>query len=83
MRALTVAPSVANLARVEDVPESAGAVLVGSLAVCVTDREIVSGVHGWAPPGAKRLVIGQKLPGRATLVGSGAQRSADAGAARR
>lgn len=51
MRALTVAPSVANLARVEHIPEpplSAGMVPVRGLAlrICATDREILSGVHG-------------------------------------
>ena len=65
MRALTVAPGIANSARVEDVPEpprSDGAVLVRTLAlgVCGTDREIVSGSYGWAPPGEKRLVIGHE-----------------------
>ena len=68
MRALTVAPGTANSARVEDVPEpprSDGAVLVRTLAlgVCGTDREIVSGSYGWAPPGEKRLVIGHELLG--------------------
>ncbi len=68
MRALTVAPGVANSAKVEDVPEppaSDGAVLVRALAlgVCGTDREIVSGAYGWAPPGEKRLVIGHELLG--------------------
>jgi glucose 1-dehydrogenase len=65
MRALTVAPGTANSARVDDVPEpprSDGAVLVRALAlgVCGTDREIVSGAYGWAPPGEKRLVIGHE-----------------------
>ena len=69
MRALTVAPGIANSARVEDVPDppaSDGAVLVRTLAlgVCGTDREIVSGSYGWAPPGQKRLVIGHELLGR-------------------
>jgi len=68
MRALTVAPGIANSARVEDVPEpprSDGAVLVRTLAlgVCGTDREIVSGCYGWAPPGEKRLVIGHESLG--------------------
>jgi threonine dehydrogenase-like Zn-dependent dehydrogenase len=68
MRALTVAPGIANSARVEDVPEpprADGAVLVRSLAlgVCGTDREIVSGSYGWAPPGEKRLVIGHESLG--------------------
>ena len=66
MRALTVAPGVANSARVEDVPDppaSDGAVLVRTLAlgVCGTDRDIVSGHYGWAPPGAQRLVIGHEF----------------------
>jgi threonine dehydrogenase-like Zn-dependent dehydrogenase len=69
MRALTVAPGTANSARVEDVPEppaSDGSVLVRALAlgVCGTDREIVSGDYGWAPPGQKRLVIGHESLGK-------------------
>ncbi len=65
MRALTVAPGTANSAQVDDVPEpprSDGAVLVRALAlgVCGTDREIVSGAYGWAPPGERRLVIGHE-----------------------
>jgi glucose 1-dehydrogenase len=68
MRALTVAPGVANSARVEDIaepPRSDGAVLVRTLAlgVCGTDREIVSGHYGWAPPGETRLVIGHESLG--------------------
>lgn len=49
MRALTVAPSVANSARGEDITEptlSAGRTL--ALQVCATDREI--GVHGGERP---------------------------------
>jgi threonine dehydrogenase-like Zn-dependent dehydrogenase len=69
MRALTVAPGIANSARLEEVPEppaSDGAVLVRTLAlgVCGTDREIVSGAYGWAPPGQQRLVIGHESLGR-------------------
>jgi glucose 1-dehydrogenase len=69
MRALTVVPGAANSARVEDIPEpprSDGAVLVRTLAlgVCGTDREIVSGQYGWAPPGEKRLVIGHESLGK-------------------
>jgi threonine dehydrogenase-like Zn-dependent dehydrogenase len=68
MRALTVAPGIANSAGIEDVPEpplSDGAVLVRSLTlgVCGTDREIVAGSYGWAPPGRKRLVIGHESLG--------------------
>src|SRR5271154_1612726 len=69
MRALTVAPGIANSTRVEAVPEpptSDGPVLVRALAlgVCGTDREIVSGSYGWAPPGQKRLVIGHESLGK-------------------
>jgi threonine dehydrogenase-like Zn-dependent dehydrogenase len=69
MRALTVAPGTANSAKVEDMPEppaSDGAVLVRALAlgVCGTDREIVSGNYGWAPPGQKRLIIGHESLGK-------------------
>src|SRR5215475_15532519 len=65
MRALTVAPGIANSARIDDVPEpprADGAVLVRTLAlgVCGTDREIVRGEYGTAPPGEKRLVIGHE-----------------------
>ncbi len=68
MRALTVAPGTANSARLDDMPEpplSDGAVLVRTLAlgVCGTDREIVSGDYGWAPPGQKRLIIGHESLG--------------------
>jgi len=68
MRALTVAPGIANSAGVEDLPDppqSDGAVLVRTLAlgVCGTDREIFSGLYGWAPPGHKRLVIGHESLG--------------------
>lgn len=69
MRALTVAPNIANSAQVENVSEpplSDGAILVRTLAlgVCGTDREIVSGRYGWAPPGQKRLVIGHESLGK-------------------
>src|SRR6201996_4531709 len=78
MRALTVAPGVANSARIDEVPEpplSDGSVLVRTLAlgVCGTDREIVAGEYGWAPPGEKRLVIGHESFGevKAAPPGSG------------
>jgi glucose 1-dehydrogenase len=68
MRALTVAPGKRNSARVEDMPDppaSDGAVLVRTLAigVCGTDRDIVEGHYGWAPPGQKRLIIGHESLG--------------------
>jgi glucose 1-dehydrogenase len=76
MRALTVAPHIANSARVDDIPDppqSDGAVLVRTLAlgICGTDREIVSGDYGWAPPGEKRLVIGHESLGRVETAPAG------------
>jgi glucose 1-dehydrogenase len=68
MRALTVAPGIANSARVDDIgdpPLADGAILVRTLAigVCGTDREIVCGHFGQAPPGEDRLVIGHESLG--------------------
>jgi threonine dehydrogenase-like Zn-dependent dehydrogenase len=68
MRALTVAPGIANSARVDDIgdpPLADGAILVRTLAIGVrgTDREIVCGHFGQAPPGEDRLVIGHESLG--------------------
>lgn len=68
MRALTVAPGVSNSARIDEVPEppaSDGSVLVRSLAlgICGTDREIVAGDYGAAPPGEERLILGHESLG--------------------
>lgn len=68
MRAITVSPGLANSARLDDVPEpprSDGAVLVRTVAlgVCGTDREILSGAYGFAPPGEQRLVLGHESLG--------------------
>jgi threonine dehydrogenase-like Zn-dependent dehydrogenase len=68
MRALTVLPGVAHSARIDDVPEpppADGAILVRAVAlgVCGTDREIVSGAYGRAPPGEPRLVLGHESLG--------------------
>ena len=76
MRALTVAPGIANSARLDDVaepPASDGAVLVRTLAlgVCGTDRDIVAGDYGWPPPGQKRLVIGHESLGEVKAAPSG------------
>ncbi|HXH24413.1 MAG TPA: alcohol dehydrogenase catalytic domain-containing protein, partial [Vicinamibacterales bacterium] len=69
MKAVTVRPGVADSVRLEDVPEPAreeGAVLVETVAVgvCATDREIVAGAYGEAPPGRDRLAIGHESLGR-------------------
>jgi glucose 1-dehydrogenase len=68
MRAITISPGIANSARLDEVPEppqSDGAVLVRTLAlgVCATDREILSGAYGSAPPGEPRLVLGHESLG--------------------
>ncbi|MEE1928971.1 glucose 1-dehydrogenase [Streptomyces sp. TRM 70351] len=69
MHALTVAPGRENSMRVETLadPEPAGGELLVEgllLGVCGTDREIVSGAHGAAPPGRERLVLGHESLGR-------------------
>jgi glucose 1-dehydrogenase len=72
LRALTVAPGIAASARLEDVPEPAisdGTVLVRTVAlgVCGTDRDIIAGEYGSAPPGQKRLILGHESLGRVEL----------------
>ena len=68
MRAITVSPGIAHSARLEEIPEPSpgdGAVLVRTwaLGVCGTDREILAGVYGSAPPGEQRLVLGHESLG--------------------
>ncbi len=69
MRALTVLPGVANSLRLDEVPEpdvSEGTIEVRTVAlgVCGTDRDIVSGAYGAAPPGQARLILGHESLGR-------------------
>ncbi|MBB4908727.1 glucose 1-dehydrogenase [Actinophytocola algeriensis] len=69
MRALTVEPGRAGSLTVTEVPEPVvgpDELLVEGLAlgVCGTDREIVRGEYGWAPPGKERLVLGHESLGR-------------------
>ena len=69
MRALTVEPGRAGSLDVTEVPDPVagpGVLLVDGLAlgVCGTDREIVAGEYGWAPPGRERLVLGHESLGR-------------------
>ena len=69
MRALTVLPGTVNSLQLDDIPDPPprdGRVLVRALAlgICGTDREIVSGEYGTAPPGEKRLVLGHESLGR-------------------
>jgi threonine dehydrogenase-like Zn-dependent dehydrogenase len=65
MYALSVLPGVADSARLTEVPEpdeSEGAILASTLAVgvCGTDREILAGEYGSAPPGHDRLILGHE-----------------------
>ena len=69
MRALTVIPLQAGSAAVIDMPEpepGPGELLVNGIAlgVCGTDREIMAGEYGWAPPGSERLILGHESLGR-------------------
>ncbi len=68
MRALTVTPGRRGSAAVIEVDEPGldqGDVLVEALAlgVCGTDREILAGEYGIAPPGHERLVLGHESLG--------------------
>jgi threonine dehydrogenase-like Zn-dependent dehydrogenase len=69
MKALTVEPRCAGSARLEEIDEPephSGSILVEAVAVgiCGTDKEIISGAYGWAPPGRRRLVLGHESLGR-------------------
>jgi threonine dehydrogenase-like Zn-dependent dehydrogenase len=69
MRALTVEPGRKSSLSISDVPDptpGADELLVDGIAmgVCGTDKEIVAGQYGWAPPGSSRLVIGHESLGR-------------------
>ena len=76
MQALVVTPGAPSSTRVAevDVPvPAAGQVPVRVLDVglCGTDREIIDGDYGWAPPGEERLVLGHESLGRVLSVPSG------------
>ncbi len=69
MRALTVRPGTPNsgaLATLAEPEPRPGEVLVQALAVgvCGTDREILGGQYGQAPPGEPHLVLGHESLGR-------------------
>ncbi|GAC1397250.1 MAG: glucose 1-dehydrogenase [Mycobacterium sp.] len=76
MRALTVETGCANSLRVDDRPDprpSEGELLVAGVAigVCGTDKEIVRGEYGWAPPDRNRLVLGHESLGRVVTAPQG------------
>src|SRR5437870_11393384 len=80
MRALTIAPGVANSARLDEVPEpqlSDGAILVQTLAlgVCGTDQDIVAGEYGTAPQGYDRLILGHESLGEVKEAPAGSELS--------
>src|ERR1044072_5251988 len=69
MRALTVVPLKSGSAQVIEVPDPEPGpedLLVRGIAlgVCGTDREIIAGEYGWAPPGEERLILGHESLGR-------------------
>ena len=69
MRAVTIEPGKAGSQRLDEIAEprpEQGAILVRALAVgvCGTDRELIDGDYGEAPPDAKRLVLGHESLGR-------------------
>ncbi len=69
MRAITVHPLHPNSIALRDVPEppeASGALLVDAVAlgVCGTDREIIAGEYGEAPPDSERLILGHESLGR-------------------
>jgi threonine dehydrogenase-like Zn-dependent dehydrogenase len=69
MRALTIEPGRAGSLEVSDVPEpeaDSAELLVQGLAigVCGTDKEIVAGNYGFAPPHGDGLVLGHESLGR-------------------
>ncbi|MCW3820037.1 glucose 1-dehydrogenase [Micromonospora sp. DR5-3] len=77
MRALTVTPQHAGTAALTDLPEptpAEGELLVEGIAlgICGTDREIIEGRYGWAPPGRDRLVLGHESLGRVRRAPAGA-----------
>jgi len=76
MQAVTIIPrrpGSLSLDSVDEPPARQGAVLVRTLAVgvCGTDRELVGGEYGEAPPGEERLVIGHESLGRVTEAPAG------------
>jgi threonine dehydrogenase-like Zn-dependent dehydrogenase len=67
-RALTVVPGTPGSGLLEErelaVPEGFLHVEGLLLGICGTDREILAGEYGWAPPGRTRLVLGHESLGR-------------------
>jgi len=69
MHAVTLAPGQVRSLQLQDIDDpkrEQGSVLVRTLAlgVCGTDRELIRGAYGEAPPGHDRLVLGHESLGR-------------------
>jgi threonine dehydrogenase-like Zn-dependent dehydrogenase len=76
MRAVIVRPGCPGGERLDQLeePERSGDQLLvrtRALGVCGTDREILHGRYGWAPPGRDWLVLGHESVGRVTSAPSG------------
>jgi len=81
MRAVTIAPRAPGSLRLDDIPaprRAADQLLVQAMAVgvCGTDRELIEGHYGEAPPGEKRLVLGHESLGRVLEAPPGGEFSA-------
>lgn len=81
MRALTVLPGTAGSARLDELPAPAAnspGIHLAPLAVgvCGTDREILAGEYGWAPPGQERLTLGHECVARVLEDAPGFERGA-------
>lgn len=75
-RAITVTPGTPDSLQLEEFrvpPSTSGSVLVRGLllGVCGTDREIIAGEYGAAPPGHARLILGHEALGRVELAPDG------------
>lgn len=69
MRAITVAPGMADTVRLDEIGGpvlSDGDMLVEAVAlgVCGTDIEVIAGAHGAPPAGRERMVLGHESLGR-------------------
>ena len=78
MHALTVLPGRADSAQLDLLPEptaDGARVLLRALdiGVCGTDREILAGKYGTAPPGQKRLILGHESLGEVLRAPEGAR----------
>src|SRR4051795_7743165 len=81
MRAVTIAPRQPGSLKLQEVsaPRVApGTLLVKTMAVgvCGTDRELIDGHYGEAPPGESRLVLGHESLGRVLEAPAGGDFSA-------